>query len=282
MHNGNVGNLLRGIDLSKVSRRSVGTWNAISMQEVQTQIRDAWGWPYLPGSSIKGAIRTAVLAKLALAHRAQLGTAQAELGFERKMFAINLGNDVDDYFRFVRVSDAYFNQKDVKIVQMRGFNDPKHPIRNALEVIAPGEDSVSEFNLSVDEKKLNLACAGNIPKRLGFLFSPRSLFTAVNDYTTRQLKRDSQYMQVVAADDPDIDDYVAAIKDVLDDCNDCGPGECILRVGMGIGKEFTTGLWAKYAQGSNPATSRSYYECDGEIRLLGFVKLRIKSVKQEG
>lgn len=89
-------------------------------------------------------------------------------------------------------------------------------------------------------------------------------------------------MQVVAADDPDIDDYVAAIKDVLDDCNDCGPGECILRVGMGIGKEFTTGLWAKYAQGSNPATSRSYYECDGEIRLLGFVKLRIKSVKQEG
>ena len=272
--------------LSSLCERVIEIRGSLSSDDIfiLTQIKDAFGRPFLPGSSIKGAIRTAVLAPLALAELENKGKKHDEAGMEKQLFRRDKNDLTTDYFRFLRISDAYFSQKDLGAVKIRALNEPapNKQKRNALEVIA--SEVNSEFHLSVDWDKLNLFCGGDVPKHLDFMLDPNKLFNHVNENTLDLLDYDVDFIKrndLIGNSGELIDKYEDFINKAKEWCKQCKPGECVLRLGMGIGKTYTTGMWATETN-KNTAKTRAYYTTDDKgktIDLLGFVKLRIKSVK---
>lgn len=270
--------------LSGLYKRAIGIRGGLSSDDILTQISDAFGRPYLPGSSIKGAIRTAVLAPLAIAELEKEGIKHDEEGMEKQLFRKDKKDLTTDYFKFLRISDAYFSQDNLGLVQMRALNEPNpnKQKRNALEVITPGVKS--EFHLSVDWDKLTLFCENDVPRHLDFMLDPNGLFKHVNDNTSDLLEYDEDFIKrndLINNRDELIDKYVYSIAKARAWCKSCKAGECVLRLGMGIGKTFTTGMWASITTINREAKTRAYYTTDGgnTVDLLGFVKLRIKSVK---
>jgi len=89
--------------------------NIISPQTLKETIHNGFGLPYIPGSSIKGAIRTAILASLV----DQVQQKEEKIINRNKMNKLFLsdkkiqdelfGDDPkNDLFRFLQVGDAYF------------------------------------------------------------------------------------------------------------------------------------------------------------------------------
>lgn len=76
-------------------------------------LHDGMGLPYIPGSSIKGAIRTAILTTLAKDRtlESKIKTFGKKMGagqVEKDLFGKDPNNDI---FRFLQVGDAYFERE---------------------------------------------------------------------------------------------------------------------------------------------------------------------------
>ena len=89
-------------------------------------MRNGAGKPYIPGSSIKGAIRTAVLTSLA--DRMEMDTLESEVfrGYNLSAKPIEsflFGNDPNsDIFRFLRIGDAHFHEDIAVATRMINLN----------------------------------------------------------------------------------------------------------------------------------------------------------------
>lgn len=264
-------------------------------------IRDCKGRPYIPGSSIKGAIRTAILSTIA---SSKTEIAQKDYRkFEDKVFGSSPNSNV---FRFFLVSDSVMpGNESVIAVRLFSMNfrigeesviDDK---RSQLEeVIREGE--LSYFNLKIDEERYKIvknkwnAAEKNL--ELGVLddsfATVSNLFKLINAYTIRMLEREQEIWGKVSEAKADVDDYLDNIMSILNDAKECNENECILRIGHGSGWRFTTGAWTedlnclddvrhavyrkKYDHYANykifPKTRR--VDCYHE-QPLGFVKLSI-------
>ncbi len=65
-----------------------------TLREIRAHIKDGYGVPYLPGSSIKGALRTAIIRKLARENGIKVKAGSKNLKFaDQKLYKSLLGND---------------------------------------------------------------------------------------------------------------------------------------------------------------------------------------------
>lgn len=285
--------------LEVYSRRIVQNWvdKIKPTDTLKEYIHDGIGRPYIPGSSIKGAIRTAVLANLCRADDAienyvkDVDIKRAAGKIEKRMF----GNDANsDVFRFLHVGDAYFGKNYEAVVRMVNINERSRSgfwdmsKSQLLEVLTPGDESIFELRIKTEHHDMAKYKVNAFPDCMRTL---SDLFLTVNEHTRLLMEQEISYWR----EREDIDDsgqvenYLKKLNYILSQVKHCKEGkECILRIGSGSGWRFITGAWTetwksfktmivpsarrdnkKYHGYQFPKTRRVDVYCD----LLGFVKL---------
>ena len=274
-------------------------------------IHDGMGRAYIPGSSIKGAIRTAILATLTermsglesmVVTRKNEKKIVAAKQVESKIFG---GDPNSDIFRFIRVGDAYFGkgcELSTRVVNLniRERKDLKDFSKPQL-VEAIGVDWETEFQMKVDKAYYDWARShwdfdnpkvkplGSLPKEMQDI---SSLFELINAHTGKLVKDEVEYwMEVKKAGYGGADEYIENMKSICDEVKACKLGkECVLRIGHASGWRFMTGAWTEklnnfdsdivsaarpknfnYQQYDFPKSRR----LDEDSDVFGFVKLGI-------
>ena len=297
------------------SKRMIVEWSAAKGTDtLKEHIHDGRGIPYIPGSSIKGAIRTAVLASLAgsvsikekkidktkyvdskgnLIPKDKIKYKADATNIEHELFGSNPNEDV---FRFLRVGDAYFGNNYEVAVKMVNINererqsfwDTSKP--QLIEAIGPEDYSAFQMRINLDGYDLAKDSVNALPNCMR---STASLFEIINNHTRQLLESEIDYWQerVVNDDSDKVSKYLKKIKEILNVVGKCKQGqECVLRIGHGSGWRFITGAWAENLDNfdslvvpvSRPKNFK-YEQFDfpksrrvyDECELLGFVKLSI-------
>lgn len=271
-------------------------------------IHDGMGKAYIPGSSIKGAIRTSVLAILAdrMKGLEQLVVNQKNIVSAKQIEAKLFGGDPNsDVFRFIKVGDAYFSHGcelstrvvNLNIREKKDLRDNSKP--QLIEAI--GVDWVSEFQMKVDSSNYDwvknhwafdnpkIKPLGSLPEQIR---SISSLFELINEHTGKLVKDEINYWkEVVNAGYVGAEDYLENMSLIWDEVKACNKGkECVLRIGHASGWRFMTGAWpenlnnfehlivpaarpknSNYQQYDFPKSRR----LDEDSDIFGFVKLSL-------
>ena len=233
-------------------------------------IHDGTGRPYIPGSSLKGAIRTAIIAFLASKMSETVkerivgslakknGRYQDEFGKHKSAEDVMLGDTPNEsLMRFIRVGDAYYDKGIEMAVTQVSLNQRKSydyliDKKRAQPVEAIGAEETSSFSLAIDKKKFDevFAKRNEEDKLKGMKSLPAEistitgLFKVINDHTRRLVESEISYWkgltQYYGADN-----YIEQMENILDDVNACKDGECVMRVGQATGWRFITGAWTE-------------------------------------
>ena len=287
-----------GVPLDQYSKYRIENFatNVRPREAMKEVIRDGRGIPYIPGSAIKGAIRTAILATLAAESADAIKTYNYKT-FEEQSFG---GSPNASVFRFLQVGDAFLEGNMSVIatrmgcLNIRKSYDDLHDgkINQLMEVVRESESASFEMKLDTSrylqvkeryQELTNLApCMSTLP----------ALFKTINAHTEKLVKEEIDFWTGIDKDGAD--QYVDNLKEILSATASCSEGKsCVLRIGAGAGWRFTTGAWTepfsffeekvvtqsrrqanKYLEYPFPKTRRT----DGpEDLLLGFVTLNIIS-----
>lgn len=280
-------------------------------ETLKETIHNGQGLPYIPGSSIKGAIRTVVLASLIdkvqnkedkIIQKRREQAITDKYGnkllyadkIEKELFGKDPNNDV---FRFMRVGDAYFEKNSTIATRMVNLNithkddlfDNTKP--QLIEAIGSSETSKFSLNIAADYykwAKSKSSTLGFLPKELQ---SVSGLFSLINLHTQNLIADEIDYWKNGGKTGAEY--YIETLEDLLKKSEACHEGSsCVLRIGHGSGWRFITGAWAerlnnfdtdvmnaarpnnyKYSEYDFPKTRR----VDEDSYVLGFVKLTIES-----
>jgi CRISPR type III-A-associated RAMP protein Csm5 len=230
-------------------------------------IHNGMGLPYIPGSSIKGAIRTAVLASLAnnvqdaddkiivkqrnrdgdFVHRKdKYGNILVEAKkVEQQLFGKDPNSDV---FRFIQVGDAYFEKETEIVTRMINLNirqsDDLMDSSKPQLVEAIGQESESEFQIKVateyyDFVRPKYSELEQLPIR-----NINDLFSLINANTRKLVEEEIEEWRNI--EKSGAENYVGEMDNVLKSIDSCKNGKsCILRIGHASGWRFITGAWAE-------------------------------------
>ena len=271
-------------------------------------IHNGMGLPYIPGSSIKGAIRTAILASFAstisdkenkIYARDKRGNLLKDRRGNQIFEAAKIEQDFfgkdpnTDVLRFLQVGDAYFEKGTEIATRLVNLN-----IRQSDDLIDKSKSQVveaigvqfeSELNLKISTTHYNFAKENN--RQIGDLpiLTIGDLFRLINEHAKILVEDEIRNWSEI--DKTGGDDYVEEMKKILQKINSCEAGKsCILRIGHASGWRFITGAWteglANFEDVVVPASrpnNRNYedYEfpktrrLDEDSDILGFVKLTV-------
>lgn len=294
--------------LEDYSNRIILEWSDVrDTDTLKEQIHDGQGRPYIPGSSIKGAIRTSVLASLVdtiqdKENKIDKSGRDFRGNFKQKADAKSIESELfgktpnNDIFRFLQVGDAYFGELREVAIRMVNINErERHSFWDTskpqlIEAVSPEDKSMFHLKLNIPGYNFSRGKVNQLPLCMS---SEAELFRTINTHTQKLLCEELEYWE--EREDKDESDkvtiYLEKVNDILSIARACKDGkECILRIGHGSGWCFITGAWAKslknfdslvvpvsrpknsnYEQYDFPKTRR----VDDECELLGFVKLSI-------
>lgn len=296
------------------AKRIVKDWSdAHERDTLKEHIHNGQGKPYIPGSSIKGAIRTAILASLAEnvidaetkiddsikdKKTGKLIKKKANAkNVEKELFGRDPNNDV---FRFLQVGDAYFGDCYTGAFRMvninertsKGFWDVSKS--QLIEALCPEYITRFEMKLNIEgynKSKERCSTLGDLPM---IMSSYENLFETINEHTISLLDLEIDYWRERSdMDDSDkVESYLEKVESIKKKVLKCCRGkECVLRIGHGSGWNFITGGWARDLDNfeslvvpvSRP-NNQNYREydfpktrrVDDDCELLGFVKLSLQ------
>lgn len=276
-------------------------------------MHDGLGRAYIPGSSIKGAIRTAVLATLTqrmtglepIVAEKSLKTGKTNVAAKKVEAKIFGGDPNSDIFRFLKIGDAYFEEGcelssrviNLNIRECDNLKDSSKP--QIVEAIAPDYESI--IQVKIDKAHYDWAKVhwnnptgkskplGELPTEMGNIYS---LFELINNHTKKLVKDEINYWQEMQDGKYEgAEDYLNNMRYILQEINDCQKkGDCILRIGHASGWRFITGAWTEqldnFKKDIVPASRRGndkyqQYDfpksrrLDEEGDIFGFVRLSI-------
>lgn len=251
-------------------------------------IHNGFGVPYIPGSSIKGSIRTAVLASKVekmsglsdkIRNRSRRISAEQ---IEKELFGKDPNSDI---FRFLHVGDAYFQKETeiaLRLVMHLNITENRETLiphrqdskPQLVEAIGIEEQATFQLKLMPEFKAAS---------------SLVSLFQLVNAHTRKLVEEEiliwQDYKDRIGADE-----YIEKNNEIVSEIKNCQADECVLRIGHASGWRFITGAWTeelpnfksdivdaarpknyKYSNYDFPKSRRT--DSDGD--LLGYVKLKI-------
>lgn len=212
-------------------------------------IHDGMGYPYIPGSSIKGAIRTAFFSSLAKKKISSKLNSEKDkrkwkniiAGMENELLHFKDGgkkSPTNDIFKFLQTGDAYFETGVEKAVEQINLNmtkkasllDSSKP--QMVEVIRKGVSSIFRLNIKDDFYQLSK------------VNSLQDLFKMINNHTYNLLCDEIDFWgRGEGSKYTDQDDYLDQLDIILDTIEESQPNECILRIGQASGWRFVTGAW---------------------------------------
>lgn len=226
--------------------------------------------PTIPGSSLKGAVKTAVLATLI---RKEPNFVQQEENLwasgrrnkevkDQQVLAHYLNqrenrnrrtgelepNPNEDAFRFLRLSDVYFEQTCTLQARMANlsrdgwkWDDPRSPF---VECIPAGQRSQTRLQFPADHVRL-VREHNYMQKNLRYVSDPAYLFETINKHTAHLIQVELDFWLEEELDYTVMDDYIEQLQDFQAKVKACDSNTCILRLGYASGWESMTGRWAK-------------------------------------
>ena len=247
--------------------------------ELREMIHDGFGHAYIPGSSIKGAIRTALLSyfinetKFDIDRNIKVEKKEnewkqkteytAKSNVEKKLFGPDPNSDC---MRFVQVGDALFDYDCENVLNMTNLNirernsfldESKHQY---VEVVTEDEESHT-FNINI-----GTLISDNYIDRFNQFVSKwnethdekqkknaihklkidgiSSLVPIINQHTLRLLRSEERLWSEYDSEDG-VSQYISAIRHLRQQVKSCAENECILRIGHASGWRFTTGAWTE-------------------------------------
>jgi CRISPR type III-A-associated RAMP protein Csm5 len=271
---------------------------------LKEHIHNGMGLPYIPGSSIKGAIRTAVLATLASVvtnKEEKIKTGKMDrngnplLSVEKVEKELFGEDSYSDIFRFIHVGDAYFEKDseialrviNINIRKSENLQDDSKP--QLIEAINNGVSGSFQIKIADEYYKWvneRFNTLGNLPDEMK---SISNLFKMINSHSEKIVQSEIEFWNEI--DKTGAEDYVENLQSVFDHIKSCDEGkQCVLRIGHASGWRFITGAWSENLSNFKnlvvPASRRNnknYSEyvfpksrrIDEESDVLGFVKLSI-------
>lgn len=261
--------------------------------------------PVIPGSSLKGAIRTAVLNQIlsnlsGTAYDTEYDKLHGNLTDAEKALQKTLlmsSNEKNDPFRTVLVEDSVFEPKNTQLVgllkNISASNDELIPLQLQLQAeilrgTLIGGSAKAHTHLIIDEGLQRASIAKNEGKknkafRFNKAISMVDIANACNYFFVREFK--TEYKAFYG----DIDERIAIIQTLKDDVDKIdaqkgtvsnASGSFIIRVGRWSQIEFVT-LEEKFRQPKVPTkggksresgTTRTVFDYDGEYVPLGWCK----------
>ena len=233
-------------------------------------IHDGRGIAYIPGSSIKGAIRTAILADLAF-DKKEYGD---KINFSDRSNKF-VGTPVEQFlfgkspnssvFRFLQVGDAYFTTGCEVAINEVNLNIREKPYlldedkSQLVEAIGRGHEAeftikiASEYNaFAFNEAEKKDRTIADEKKKTALKILPdnmcsvEKLFETINNSTKNLIKEEIEIWEEAGRqydDDETAENYVDTMRKILQAAKGCKSNECVLRVGQASGWRFTTGAW---------------------------------------
>ncbi len=235
------------IDFEEIARLKFNDVNPD--KEIQTLIRTGKGVPMLPGSSIKGAIRSAVFSHLLREKRID------PRDFHEKYTEKDLlGSFSNDIMRFIRVYDAEILQTEISLISLFNLykygkdweSDYKDGGLCTVESFIP--NATGDFRIDIAAGLLNLIEQGKkrdvLPPNMQQIWHSANpikfLFKIINEHTRRHLKKEIQFFeQYNQAEDSEL------IIEKLEELQALTQNEntAILRMSYGSGFHAITGDW---------------------------------------
>lgn len=218
------------------------------------------GTPYIPGSSIKGAIVSAIVGECR--DRITLPTDFDKSNIIEQLLVKPVEkrgqityNPQNSLLRFLRVSDAYFDNVDTVAMESYGLNlrEDKSIVDKKARMLVECIDSDSEATVTIQRRAdLYNESRSVVPPLPQVLSSEAAMLTAINDHTRRLLEAEKKfwceqkkrdYYHVDTNDEQEeLDCYLNTIDAIIDHCDCCTSGKsAIMRVGYGSGWRFMTG-----------------------------------------
>lgn len=251
---------IKDIDKKIINAQNIPNTN----QSIKQFMQDGMGKNYIAGSSIKGAVRTALLTFL-IKKDANFATQQKNLGFEnRNSFKFKdgeiikkyLGTDPNhDILRLLQIGDFYplkdnLETECLKSGIMNLFNQGwsyKREQYGFAECMPKKTEAQGKIHLNEDLKKGIEQKEKNsfLTQYFEYLTLP-NLFKIINEHTKTLVESELVFWEDEDIND-DIEEYLDILEDIKNAINNIENKEktCILRLGAGSGWDFMTGSWAK-------------------------------------
>ena len=248
-------------------------------------IRTGTNHNYIPGSSIKGAIRTALFsvnmkqeksvdeAEINANHNNNRRPRYTAAKLEKRTFG---SNPNEDLLRFLRVADFSFPNHPTQSAFAQTFNmtrlgrrddgsddlyEIKDSVKQLLEYLPVGSRTTGSISISANQRKQFLKKNSSSHS---MVFDLPELFERVNRHTAAQLR--SEIDNYKYADLPDSANlFVDHLKDLLDQLEQLSSDSCLLRLGFATGLRNMTGGWWTETLSNEP-----YDNLSDQVRPLGY------------
>lgn len=267
-------------------------------KSVKAQIHTGVGVPIIPGSSIKGALRTAVWAEWILDNPKMVKSRRNLQNFRNVWDDSFLSKEVfgsdpnHDVFRLLQVGDVAFEGVETRAYEVNTINKMrngwaiKDTLTQIVETITGEQPSSGRINHNGTLYKL---VSGDYFPDTARNTVLDKLFPLVNQHTKRLIEEDIQYWNEKQDNPEPLGNYVEEMQQILAETTQCDKNSCILRLGWGSGFRAMTGDW--HAE----MTDNDYYSMVRSLRPkhpdnlvypksmrfikggkpLGFIKLKI-------
>ena len=273
---------------------------------IREHLHSGNGQTLLPGSSLKGALRTVLLTHIIrknatdVADNLKIGVRKTDRKTNKERFEYNdtalmseyIGKDPNtDILRLLQVGDVLFDhtqcvRTDVANQQHDKSWALKPSIAQYVETIPKGQKALFRINHATRLQER----AGSLFNKNADLTDIETLFGLVNVHTQKLIDTDLDYWKNTANSPTVLSGYLDAMNHLSDLVAACDTQECILRLGYGTGYRTMTGDWhdilydddyydlVKYIRTTHPETllfpKTTRFTGLGEP--LGFVRLRLK------
>lgn len=277
--NGKLSEFLRFENKADIAHREIEVprLGPVGNNELKEQIHaGAHQQPMIPGSSLKGPVRTAILRKLILenpnfarqtdkymqrrGNRVRFKDHQIIAHYFGQKDRTNFRNEIQldanrDFMRMIRITDAYFPKNLTECHKLEVINEfrrgwsTKDREASFIECIPRGVQASS--SIQVPQQLLKLILNGKFPKtemikKHEALLSINMLFKIINNYTLALLDREIGFWED-EGNPKAIGDYLEELQELESQVKSFdkeNPSSCIMRVGAGSGWDFMTGSWA--------------------------------------
>lgn len=264
---------------------SVGGKPPTQQQTIKQFIQSATQGAYIPGSSLKGAIRTVILNDL-IKKQPQFASQKRNLGFESKngfrykdgeIVKNYLGTDPNhDLFRLLQIAD-FHAETSIETVCIQNnivnlFNNGwaiKQGQTSFVECIPTNTTLQGKIHIPEDLKKQ--IQDKKYPIKNMNVLDLNQLFENIKTHTQSLIDDEIEFWQ--DEEEPDaLGDYINVLTDISEQIKTCKANECIIRMSAGAGWDFMTGAWARKddAQGNEILDGNTWLDLKRKLRYKSY------------
>ena len=245
----------RRVSAEEVASRILDKASIAPSKAIRAQLHSGNGKAIIPGSSIKGAIRTAIFADFIndnqkmVAQKDSLGTYDrsnrfryGDEGLQKTIFGKDPNHDI---MRLLQVGDAHFEKTTCYKTQVLNKHFEKWEIKTEIEqnVEAIAAETTSEIRINVNETLFLAGDKARLFKKNAIDLELINLFRLINKHTGILLSEEIDFWRNDTNSPKALGTYIDDLEILLDRCDNPTADECVLRLGFGIGFRSITGDW---------------------------------------